>query len=293
MRAGELRVVTRNLPSAYYLGAAGPQGPEFDLASRFAAELGVRLFIYSVPNVADAMRELESHRAHIAAAGLTRGIRLPRQRELRSAVPAGARAPDLPPGRDASRARSSRPTRATSKSSAAARTRRRSSNCARAQSEPVVGRESRWRKPRSCCIGCRGASSTTRSPIPTSSRSGARFIRRFASHSICRGGKSLAWAVDTRDASLLKRVTAFYSSLSAEGRLASILDTYYGDTRSVRLHPVARLHRAHRDAAAAVSPLVSRSGGGGRRRLAIARGDRLPGVALGSDSRPRPPACAA
>ena len=77
MRAGELRVVTRNLPSAYYLGASGPQGPEFDLASRFAAELGVRLFMYSVPNVADAMREVESHRAHIAAAGLTRGIRLP------------------------------------------------------------------------------------------------------------------------------------------------------------------------------------------------------------------------
>src|SRR5690348_12445534 len=79
MRSGELRVVTRNLPSAYYLGASGPQGPEFDLASRFAAELGVRLYIYSVPNVADAMRELESGRAHISAAGLSRGIRLPPQ----------------------------------------------------------------------------------------------------------------------------------------------------------------------------------------------------------------------
>jgi soluble lytic murein transglycosylase-like protein len=43
-------------------------------------------------------------------------------------------------------------------------------------------------------------------------------------------GKSLAWVVDTRDASLLKRVTAFYSSLRAEGRLAAILDTYYGDS---------------------------------------------------------------
>ena len=79
MRAGELRVVTRNLPSTYYLGASGPQGPEFELASRFAAELGVRLFVYSVPNVGDVMRELESHRAHIAAAGLTRGMRLPPQ----------------------------------------------------------------------------------------------------------------------------------------------------------------------------------------------------------------------
>src|SRR5690606_38095536 len=79
IRSGELRVVTRNLPSAYYLGADGPQGPEFELASRFAAELGVKLYIYAVPNVADAIRELESRRAHIAAAGLTRGIRLPPQ----------------------------------------------------------------------------------------------------------------------------------------------------------------------------------------------------------------------
>jgi membrane-bound lytic murein transglycosylase F len=44
------------------------------------------------------------------------------------------------------------------------------------------------------------------------------------------GGKALAWAVDARDSSLLKRVTAFFSSTRAEGRLASILDTYYGGT---------------------------------------------------------------
>jgi membrane-bound lytic murein transglycosylase F len=77
LRAGELRVVTRNLPSTYYLGASGPQGPEFELAARFAAELGVHLYIYSVPNAADVIRELESRRAHIAAAGLTHGMRLP------------------------------------------------------------------------------------------------------------------------------------------------------------------------------------------------------------------------
>jgi len=44
------------------------------------------------------------------------------------------------------------------------------------------------------------------------------------------GGKALAWAVDARDPTLLKRVTAFFSSARAEGRLASILDTYYGAT---------------------------------------------------------------
>jgi membrane-bound lytic murein transglycosylase F len=43
------------------------------------------------------------------------------------------------------------------------------------------------------------------------------------------GGKALAWAVDGRDPSLLRRVTAFYASLKADGRLASILNTYYGD----------------------------------------------------------------
>ena len=43
------------------------------------------------------------------------------------------------------------------------------------------------------------------------------------------GGKALVWALDARDPSLLRRVTAFHASLKAEGRLASILDTYYGE----------------------------------------------------------------
>ena len=59
---------------------SGPPGlGKTTLAHVIANELGVKLFIYSVPNVADAMRELESRRAHIAAAGLTRGLRLPAQ----------------------------------------------------------------------------------------------------------------------------------------------------------------------------------------------------------------------
>ncbi len=38
---GELRVVTRNSPTSYYLGADGAEGPEYDLVRRFAADLGV------------------------------------------------------------------------------------------------------------------------------------------------------------------------------------------------------------------------------------------------------------
>jgi membrane-bound lytic murein transglycosylase MltF len=70
---GELRVVTLNLPTCYYLGAQGPEGLEYDLASRFAAQLGVRLKIYTVPNEAAIRTELASGGADIAAAQLTAG----------------------------------------------------------------------------------------------------------------------------------------------------------------------------------------------------------------------------
>jgi membrane-bound lytic murein transglycosylase F len=70
---GELRVVTLNLPTCFYLGAQGPEGLEYDLASRFAAQLGVRLNIYAVPNEAAIHSELASGHADVAAAQLTSG----------------------------------------------------------------------------------------------------------------------------------------------------------------------------------------------------------------------------
>lgn len=68
---GELRVVTLNLPTCYYLGAQRPEGLEYDLASRFAQELGVRLQIYTVPSEAAIQQELASGHADIAAAQIT------------------------------------------------------------------------------------------------------------------------------------------------------------------------------------------------------------------------------
>ncbi|MGH8262669.1 MAG: membrane-bound lytic murein transglycosylase MltF [Steroidobacteraceae bacterium] len=68
---GELRVVTRNSPTAYFLGANGPEGPEYELANRFATSLGVALYIYTVPRPALVKDEITSGRAHLAAAGLT------------------------------------------------------------------------------------------------------------------------------------------------------------------------------------------------------------------------------
>ncbi len=225
MRSGELRVVTRNLPSAYYLGAAGPQGPEFDLASRFAAELGVRLFIYSVPTVADVLRELESGRAHIAAAGLTHGLQLPPKAEF--GPPYQQVKQHLiyrqgdPRPRDIEQA--SRGHIEVIAGSAHAATleelRLRYPNLSWVENPAVETEELLYRLSR-------------REFDYTIADSNEFAIGRAFHPEIRIGfdlseGKALAWAVDARDASLLRRVTAFYSSLKAEGRLAAILDSYY------------------------------------------------------------------
>ena len=68
---GELRVVTLNLPTCYYLGAQAPEGLEYELASLFAAQLGVKLTIYPVANESALQAELGAGRADIAAASLT------------------------------------------------------------------------------------------------------------------------------------------------------------------------------------------------------------------------------
>jgi membrane-bound lytic murein transglycosylase F len=68
---GELRVVTLNLPTCYYLGAQGSEGLEYRLASRYAAQLGVKLNLYPVASEGAMQDELAAGRADIAAASLT------------------------------------------------------------------------------------------------------------------------------------------------------------------------------------------------------------------------------
>jgi len=67
----ELRVVTLNTPTCFYLGAQGTQGLEYRLAASFARELGVRLTMYPVASEHAMQVELASGRADIAAAQLT------------------------------------------------------------------------------------------------------------------------------------------------------------------------------------------------------------------------------
>lgn len=68
---GQLRVLTRNSPSTYFIGPDGPAGPEFDLVRGFADELGVTLVIETVDSVSEIMPRLMSGEIHLAAAGLS------------------------------------------------------------------------------------------------------------------------------------------------------------------------------------------------------------------------------
>jgi len=68
---GELRVVTLNLPTCYYFGAQGTEGLEFDLANRFASQLGVKLTMYPVASERAMQDELGAGRADLAAASLS------------------------------------------------------------------------------------------------------------------------------------------------------------------------------------------------------------------------------
>jgi membrane-bound lytic murein transglycosylase F len=228
LRAGELRVVTRNLPSSYYMGSAGPQGPEFDLATKLATELGVRLYIYSVPSVNDVLREMREGRAHIAAAGLTLGQPLPpgasyglpyQQVKEHLIYRMGATKPltliDAAKGHIEVSAGSAhagllREMRTLNPDLAWVEN-------PRAESEDLLYRISRR-------------------DIDYTIVDSNEFAISRAFHPEIRiafnmnAGKQLAWAIDARDPSLLQRVNAFFVATEAEGRLASILDKYYSDT---------------------------------------------------------------
>ena len=71
LEIGELRVVTRDSPTAFTMGPNGPSGPEYDLVRAFAKDLGVSLVVESVDSVSEIVPMLVSGDAHMAAAGLS------------------------------------------------------------------------------------------------------------------------------------------------------------------------------------------------------------------------------
>ncbi len=71
LETGELRVVTRDSPTAVTTGPDGPTGPEFDLVQEFADELGVALVIDPVASISEILPAILAGEAHMAAAGLS------------------------------------------------------------------------------------------------------------------------------------------------------------------------------------------------------------------------------
>ncbi len=84
--AGELRVVTRNSPSTYFQDRNGATGFEYELAKRFAKDLGVELKVETADNLDSLFASLGSKDGPVlAAAGL---IDTPqRKRQVRFSIP--------------------------------------------------------------------------------------------------------------------------------------------------------------------------------------------------------------
>jgi len=82
---GSLKVLTRLDPTTYYEGPEGPTGLEYDLVTKFAKQLGVKVkFIF--PDTFDTLLgQIANNQADIAAAGLT--ITKERKQFLRFAPP--------------------------------------------------------------------------------------------------------------------------------------------------------------------------------------------------------------
>jgi membrane-bound lytic murein transglycosylase F len=229
LAAGELRVATRNSPDAYYLGSHGPEGPAYELASKFAEHLGVALRLYTVRTREEAIQEVRMGRAHVAAAGTTTGIELP------SNVHYG-------PGyhlvrehlvyrRSNGRPRSIR-------------------DAARGQIEVAEGsphqrtmQDLRLQHPELAWV--ERAGSETEELLAEVSRGGVQYtlasstefaLNRVVHPELAIGldlspERAIAWVVSTagQDRSLLNRVNAFFAGARAEGIIAQLLERYYGN----------------------------------------------------------------
>lgn len=68
---GELRVVSRNSPTTWYIDKDGSSGFEYALAAMFAEELGVAIRVTPAHSLDDIFTALERGEADLAAAGLT------------------------------------------------------------------------------------------------------------------------------------------------------------------------------------------------------------------------------
>ncbi len=283
--AGELRVVTRNSPDAYYLGSQGPVGPAYELASRFAEHIDIPLRLYTVRTREAAIEEVAAGRAHVGAAGLSSGIALPPNVQF---------GPGYHRVREhlIYRGRGARP--------------RSIREAARGQIEVAAGSPHQrtledLRLSHPDLVWVERADTDTEELLAEVSRgtvqftlaSSTEFALNRAVHPELSATLDLAperaisWVVATpgHDSSLLGRVNAFFSAARTEGLIAALLDRYYGTGRRIRLPAVAELHGARADAPAQIPRLVQ----GGRAQNTTSTGDCSPRWATRSRSGIRRP----
>jgi membrane-bound lytic murein transglycosylase F len=224
---GELRVVTRISPLAYYLDADDiPAGPEYDLARRFADELGVKLKITPVHSYAEIYGALTTGRAHLAAAalkvpaksvpGVTFGPVYQRVREhlvyrrgaLRPASLAQIGNGDLEIAAGSSHAKNLR--------------------AARDALPNLAWVENASMDSQALLDGVADGS------IDYTIADSTEFALAHDEHPDLRiafdfpGSESLAWAASNRDAGFMGDVSGYFSRLQLDGELAAIVKHYYG-----------------------------------------------------------------
>ncbi len=68
----QLTVLTRNIPTAYYIGPEGATGFEYDLVRDLARHLKLKLKIVVVSSIREILAEMAAGKADLAAGGLTR-----------------------------------------------------------------------------------------------------------------------------------------------------------------------------------------------------------------------------
>jgi membrane-bound lytic murein transglycosylase F len=229
LAAGELRVVTRNSPDAYYLGSHGPEGPAYELASRFAEDLGVALRLYTVRTREAAVREVAEGRAHLAAAGLTTGIDLPSQahfgpgyQRVREHLVYRRRAPRPASIREAGRGQIE---------VAAGSAHQRTLEDLRLQHPDLPWVERADTDTEEILAG------VSRGQVEYTLASSTEFALSRVVHPELAIAldlspeRAVAWVVNiaAHDRSLLDRVNAFFVGVRADGTVARLLERYYGD----------------------------------------------------------------
>jgi membrane-bound lytic murein transglycosylase F len=232
LAAGELRVVTRNSPDSYYLGSHGPEGLAYELASRFAEDLGVSLRLYTVRTREAAVKEVRAGRAHVAAAGLSTGIVLPQ-------------GTSFGPGYALVREHLVQRRGATRPASMKAAGRGRIEVAAGSAHQRTL-EELRLAEPDLAWIE-RGDTDTEQILSEVSSGTAQYTLASSTEFALNRPmhpnlaialdlspQRAVAWVVSTAgyDSSLLNRVNAFFMSSRIDGSIAVLLDRYYGNSDS-------------------------------------------------------------